>query len=316
MQEIRKSVIKFNSSNDKDTITGYFYENQEITKAKAIIQISHGMSEYIARYSDFATFMVRNGYVVCGNDHLGHGQSSDTDVGIDGYFSKSDAKAHILNDLHKMNEIAKGKFPNVPIILLGHSMGSFFARIYAAKFPTTINGLIISGTAGANPISGLGSALANVIMAFKGDKHRSNLLNDIAFGSYTKKIPNAKTQYDWLSKDENIVDIYSKDPKCTTIFTVNGFITLMQALNESNKNETIQNTPKNMPVYIFSGDMDPVGNYSAGVKQVYNQFKLYKINDVTLKLYKDGRHEMINEIEKEVVYNDILKWCDGHCALT
>ncbi len=314
MQEIRKSVIKYDSSNEKDTITGYFFESQEQIPVKAIVQISHGMNEYIARYSDFAKFMVQNGYVVCGNDHLGHGQSSDTDVGMNGYFSKSDAKNHILSDLYKMNEIAKGKFPNAPIILLGHSMGSFFARLYAVKYPDTINALIISGTAGPNPISGLGSAVAKIVLAFKGDKHRSNLLNDIAFGSYTKKIPDAKTQYDWLTKDESIVDLYKNDPKCTSIFTVNGFITLMQVLNECNTKESAQNTPKNMPIYIFSGAMDPVGNYSKGVKSVYELLKQCEIEDVSLKLYEDGRHEMLNETNKELVFEDVLKWCDEHIS--
>ncbi len=312
MQEIRKSVIKYNSANEKDVISGYFYEPMDTNNIKGVVQISHGMREYIARYDDFARYMVENGYVVCGNDHLGHGSTSDTETGIDGYFAKENAKMCVLEDLLKMNELAKRKFPGAPIIMLGHSMGSFFARIYATMYPKTISALIISGTSYLNPLGGIGMALAGVISKLKGNEHRSVLLDDMAFGSYTKKIPGAKTKYDWLTKDENIVNAYANDKKCAYTFTVGGFITVMEIVKQSNSAQCANMLNKDMPVFIFSGDMDPVGEYSKGVKNVYNLIKKAGVKDVELKLYENGRHEMLNEINKQEVYDDILNWCNTH----
>ncbi len=312
MQEIRKSVIKYSSANEKDTVTGYFYEASNTSEIKGILQISHGMREYMARYDEFANFMVKNGYIVCGNDHLGHGKTSDTQIGIDGFFTQEDTKACVLLDLLKMNELAKRKFPNVPVIMLGHSMGSFFSRIYAVTYPKTIDALIISGTSTSNPLGGIGKVLASAISKLKGEDHRSKFLDNMAFGAYNNKIANPKTKYDWLTQDENIVDDYANDKKCTSTFTVNGFRLLMDVLSESNTLECAQKLNKDMPIYIFSGALDPVGGYGKGTTAVYELIKSAGVKDVSLKLYENGRHEMLNELNRQDVYSDVLNWCNKH----
>lgn len=311
MSEVQKSVIQYSSSNGTDTVTGYFYSAADITP-KAILQISHGMCEYIGRYDDFAAFMVQQGYIVCGNDHLGHGATSDTEQGTDGYFAEKDGRKYVLQDLHTMNCTAAKKYPGLPIILLGHSMGSFFARLYAATYPQTIQALIISGTGGPNPMGGIGIVLTNILRKIKGPKYRSAFVNKLAFGAYLKRIPNSKTGYDWITRDDDIVAAYAKTPKCTFVFTVSAFNDLMQTLKAVNTTQWADKINKDMPVLLFSGAMDPVGDYGKGVQTVTNLLRGAGVHDVTLKLYEEGRHEMLNETNRKDVYQDVLAWCDAH----
>lgn len=311
MSEVQKSVISYKSANGISNVSGYIYRCESVT-AKAVLQISHGMCEYIGRYSDFAEFMARQGYVVCGNDHIGHGKTSDSENSVDGYFANQDGWQCILHDLHRMNGFAQSHYPGLPVILLGHSMGSFFARLYAVTYPETINALILSGTGGPNPLGSIGIKLTKLISRLKGDKHRSNLVQAMAFGSYLKKIDKPSSPYDWISRDKEIVEAYIKDKKCTSIFTVSAFGDLMHVLNTVNTPQWAQKLNKEMPVFIFSGDMDPVGDYGKGVLKVEQFIKDAGVQDVTLKLYDGGRHEMLNETNRQEVYTDVLEWCNSH----
>lgn len=166
MSDLKTESISFKSSNGKDTIAGYFYTMPDIAP-KAILQISHGMCEHIERYREFAEFMAQHGFVVCGNDHLGHGKTSGEE-GIDGYFGEKDGRFYVLRDLHTMNLLARKKYPDLPLILLGHSMGSFFARWFAAEYPDAMDALIISGTGGPNPLVNVGISISGWISSVKG----------------------------------------------------------------------------------------------------------------------------------------------------
>ena len=161
MPEVKKNAISFKSSNGTDIVAGYYYTCPGM-EPRCILQISHGMCEYIGRYDDFAGYMAQKGYVVCGNDHLGHGATSSGPNGTDGYFAEKDGRKFVLQDLHEMNRLAREAYPGRPVILLGHSMGSFFARLYAATYPETISGLVLSGTGGPNPLAGVGLALTSL----------------------------------------------------------------------------------------------------------------------------------------------------------
>lgn len=311
MSEIKKSVIRFKSSNAVNTVTGYYYTCPD-TVPRAILQISHGMCEYIDRYADFAAFMAKNGFVVCGNDHLGHGQTSSGENGIDGYFADKDGGEYILKDLYTMNSLARKAYPGLPVILLGHSMGSFFAREYAVRYPETLYALIISGTGGPNPLAGLGMLLSDIVCKVKGTKFRSDLLQNMAFGQYLKRIESPKTQSDWITRDEKIVDKYVSDPKCTFIFTASAFHELLWILKKVNRPQWAHSFNKDLPTILISGDADPVGNYGKGVETVYEALKSAGVKDVEIKLYPDARHEVLNEINRSEVYQDVLTWCNAH----
>ncbi|MEG2020893.1 MAG: alpha/beta hydrolase [Oscillospiraceae bacterium] len=313
MSEIQKNVISFRSASNTCDVAGYIYKCEAVTP-RAVLQISHGMCEFIGRYDNFANFMVEHGFIVCGNDHLGHGKTSDNAGGLDGFFAEKDGRDFVVEDLHKMNEIVSEQYPNLPIILLGHSMGSFLARLYAVRYPKTIKALILSGTGGANPLGGIGIVLTKIIGKIKGSKYRSELINNIAFGSYLKQIPQHKTPYDWISHDEALVDIYKNNKKCTFIFTVSAFNDLMCTLRDVNTVQWAEKLDKNMPIYMFSGDKDPVGDYGKGLAAVEKLIQNAGVKDFTFKLYKDGRHEMLNETNRNEVYEDVLNWCNAHVA--
>lgn len=311
MSETKKDVIRFKSSNGTDEVVGYYYTCPEV-KPQYILQISHGMNEYIGRYDNFAAFMTQHGFVVCGNDDLGHGATSDGANGVDGYFGEKDGRQYVLQDLHRMNSLASKAYPGLPIILLGHSMGSFFARLYAATYPESIQGLIISGTGGPNPAGGVAIFLTSLLGKLHGQKYRSNFVNKLAFGSYLKKIENPRTPYDWLTHDNAIVDKYAQDPKCTYIFTVSGMREIALTLKAVSTPEWAQRLDKKTPVLVMSGEMDPVGEYGKGVKTVFGFLQEAGIQDATLKLYSGGRHEMLNETNKPEVWDDVLDWCTTH----
>lgn len=309
MSEIQTSAIKFDSANGQNCVAAYYYDDGS-NKPRAVVQISHGMCEYIERYKEFAAFLVEHGFAVCGNDHLGHGGTSAG--GTDGFFAEKNGWQFVLEDIHTMNRLAAERYPGCPIFLLGHSMGSFFARLYAATYPETIHALVLSGTGGPNPFAGVGVFLTDLLSRWKGPKHRSQWINRLAFGSYLSKIPNPATPYDWITRDAEIVKAYAADPKCTFVFTVSAFHDLMQTLKKVSTAEWAQKIPKAMPVALFSGDKDPVGDYGKGVVKVYEMLCNAGVQDVTLKLYEDGRHEMLNEINRQEVYRDILNWCNTH----
>ena len=200
-------------------------------------------------------------------------------------------------------------YPELPIIVFGHSMGSFMARTLLIRYPDAFNAAIISGTGnqGAALVNG-GLFMGNLVTGLKGAHHYSKFLNNLAFGSYNKIYDNPKTEYDWLSRDEANVQKYIDDPLCGFIPSCSLFRDMMTGVKfiTNKKNLTAMN--KNMPVYFMSGDMDPVGECGKGVQKAYNNFLEAGMKDVSIKLYPGGRHEMLNEINKDEVYTDILAW--------
>lgn len=307
-----KTNVSFLSANKTDMVQCWLYEAED-TAPKAVVQLSHGMCEYIGRYEAFIDFLVGQGFAVCGNDHLGHGETSGKS-GVDGYFAKKDGAACVVQDLRSVTQLAQKRWPCVPVFLLGHSMGSFLARKYAAEDASALSGLILSGTGGPNPAAGAGVALTKLMALFRGDTYRSSLVHKMAFGAYLAHIEKPNTPYDWLSRDEEIVQKYAADPKCTFIFTLNGFHEMMKTLKEVNKKDWGARVPKNLPVLLFSGDADPVGQYGEGVRSVYENLKRGGVENVTLKLYPGGRHEMLNETNRAEVYKDVADWLNARLS--
>lgn len=280
----------------------------EKEKPVCILQIIHGMAEYIERYDEFARMLAERGILVVGEDHLGHGKSV-TENGTYGYFCERDAATVVVRDSHRLKKMVQEQYPGVPYIILGHSMGSFILRNYLCRYGTGIQAAVIVGT-GMQPkaVLGLAKAVLAVQKVFCGSKHPSELVNALAFGSYNKKISGARTPMDWLTKDDKIVDAYMADPMCGFTFTINGFQTLFELISRLHKKQNLEKMPKDLPVLFTAGDADPVGDYGEGVKRAYQSFIDIGMKNVKIKLYDNDRHELLNETDRKVVYEDIYQW--------
>lgn len=278
------------------------------TDVKAILQISHGMVEFIERYDGFAKFLNEKGILVIGNDHLGHGQTAGCDEDL-GYFCRENKSATVVKDLHTVTEYAKKQYPNVPFFLFGHSMGSFMARRYLMTYGTELTGAVICGTGKqAAATLAVGKLTCAILKLFKGERFRSNFINQASFGTYNERFKPIRTKNDWLTKDTEIVDWYNQHKFCTFNFTINGYQTLFEVLTFIQKKENVEKIPKNLPLFMIAGEEDPVGNYGAGVRSVYETYKAVGIQDIDLKLYPTDRHEILNETDKETVYQDVWNW--------
>lgn len=300
--------ILFNSSYQHQPVAGYIFTNATVTP-RAILQISHGMAEYLLRYRAFAEFLTQHGFVVCGNDHLGHGATSGT-AAQDGFFAPKNGEEFVLQDLLQMNKIIRKRYPSLPLVLFGHSMGSFFARWFVERFPTQVDGVIICGTGGSNPIGGVGIAITALLTKLKGATATSNFVDQLAFGSYNKRIEAQKTKFDWLSKNDENVAQYIADPKCGFLFTVSAFHALMVVLQQVNTSKHYTLLPKELPYYVIAGENDPVGNYGKGPTEVATRLQQQNIAQVSLTLYPEMRHEILNEKDATKVFQDVLEWCE------
>ena len=274
---------------------------------KAIFQISHGMAEHGERYENFASYLCDKGFAVVVEDHMGHGKSINTDDDL-GYFGEENGWAALVEDERAVTELVKADFPDAPVIFFGHSMGSFVAREYILRYgrDERIKGAIFCGTSGKNPAAAVAIHLADAIAKVKGGRHRSEFINKMAFGPYNMKTEK-RTAFDWLSSDNGQIDKYVADKYCGFVFTAAGYKDLFTILTKISGKDWYTKLPE-LPILLPAGDMDPVGNYGKGVKQVYNDLIQAGHKDVTLKIYPGMRHEVLNEVENKKVYEDIAAW--------
>ena len=298
----------FESKHENKKIAYSVFEPDD-NAPRAIVQISHGMCEYIGRYERFAEFLTANGFIVCGNDHLGHGRSADSDGEL-GVMPRH-ADEILPDDVHSLTLIMKQKYPDLPYFLLGHSMGSFVARIYLTKYGAELDGAIIMGTGGPESPAAAGKLLAKIVGATRGREHRSKLIDKVAFGSYNSRFGKDCSPKAWLTRDEDTVERYMKDKFCMYLFTADAFYGLFNMLGRVSAKDWATKLPKNVPLLLTSGEQDPVGNYGKGVRTVYERIKAAGASDVTLKMYTDDRHEILNELDRDTVYADILEWLNG-----
>ncbi len=283
----------------------------EATPLKAVVQIAHGMAEHIERYDAFANELVRHGIYVYGNDHRGHGETGKAS-GAPKYFSDENGFEKVVSDMYELTNLIRHEQGNVPIFLFGHSMGSFLARRYIQLYGNEISGVILSGTGGDPGFLGkIGRAVAKWECKRKGRTSPSPLLDKLSFGNFNKAFHPVRTQFDWLTRDKTEVDKYVEDPFCGGIFTAGFFHDLLVGLKIINNKKNIQLVPASLPIYLFSGSKDPVGNNTKGVQQVFNTFHKAGIQDITIKFYEDGRHEMLNETNRKEVYKDIINWIEA-----
>lgn len=296
----QKSIL---SSDGKNTLSGVMYIPEG--EIRAVFHLVHGMTEYINRYNRLLSALATAGYLCVGFDNLGHGNTAKE--GDLGFIAEKDGWSYMVDDVKRFADEVKSEYPNLPYYLMGHSMGSFITRTAISRYPDIADKYICCGTGGANPFASVGLLICDIIKAFRGSHAVSPFIENMAFGAYNKRF-DGDTNYEWLTKDRNVIEKYSKDRFCTFHFTVSAMHDLIKLNKVCNSKKCFENTKKDLPILIVSGDMDPVGNYGKGVTQVYNKFKASGNKNVTMFLYKDCRHEIHNDTCAEQMTEDILKF--------
>lgn len=308
-----KENFTFKSQEGMEIYT-YKWIPEENINIKGAVQIAHGMAETAARYERLAGELTSNGYIVYIHDHRGHGKTAKTIENV-GYLAETDGFKWLVEDLHQLSGIIKKENPDLPLFLLGHSMGSFVTQKYIMLYGKDLKGAILSGS-NRQPgiLIDIGILFSKNEIKKIGRKAKSNKLNRLSFGRYNNAFKPTRTEFDWLTSDNEEVDKYINDPFCGTIFTSGFYYDFFIGLKELIDKNNLNCIPKSLPIYIFSGDKDPVGNYGKGIIQLFNSYKKLNIKDVTYKLYKDGRHEMLNETNREEVMNDVIDWLNDHIS--
>ena len=305
---VHMSEFTFLSSDERSRVCCRQYLPEG--EAKAVVQIAHGIAEHIGRYDGFARFLAEHGYIVVGNDHLGHGRTAGS--GSLGSFGENHGWELAVEDMHRLHDLTAARFPGKPYFLFGHSMGSFLSRTYIIRYRSGLDGVILSGTGHQNTLTVNGGKLLSRLESRRhGSAFPSRELNDLAFGKYTDRIPAPRTKSDWLTRDEAAVDAYEADPLCGFVPSAGLFRDMMGGIFFVTRSKNINRMSKDLPVYFLSGDCDPVGDYGKGVIRAYKSFLRAGMTDVTMKLYHGGRHEMLNEINSDEVFHDILAWLDA-----
>lgn len=299
------------TSADGQTMLHGFIWKPDQERPKAILQIAHGMVEYIERYDEFANYLTKKGYLVVGYDHLGHGASVQSEE-LHGYFAEKNGYNILIKDIRKLYINIKKEYKNIPYFLMGHSMGSFLVRRYLTVYGgNDLDGTILMGT-GKQPflVALFGVFMTEIMKRWKGSMYRSCFINNLAFGAYNRKFESPRTDKDWLSRDEEQVDRYREHPWCNFVFTVSAYQDLFRTLCAIEKRDNLIRMDKNMPIFLVSGGEDPVGNFGKGVRKVYEQYISLGMKDVMLKLYPLDRHEILNELDRNDVYSDIYRWME------
>lgn len=296
---------------DGQLIHIYLWKPDEGIGVRGIVQIAHGAAEYGNRYEAFALFLTANGYIVCTSDHRGHGLSAKVKTDL-GFFADEDGWNKIVGDLYAITKYLKNEFKGMEVFLLGHSMGSFLARTYAILYGSEIRGLILSGTAHNSKLSLMfGKYIAERDIRTGKARSFNPLLNKMAFKDLNKSFKGGTTDYEWLSRDPEIVDKYIKDEFCGFDFTSSAFRDMFGGLLFITDRKNISKTPKELPILLLSGSNDPVGAKGKMVTKCYHEYVRAGIKNVNMRLYDGMRHEILNEKGKEEVYQDMLNWFNG-----
>ncbi|MCK9254924.1 MAG: alpha/beta hydrolase [Bacteroidales bacterium] len=294
----------FRTSDGKQVFYNEFLP-KDTEKVKFVVQIFHGMAEHSERYTHFAEFLVKNGAAVYASDHRGHGRNC-LRPGEYGVWAKKGTWFSIVDDLKILNDITAKNFPDKPNFILGHSMGSFLARSFITRYSTGINGVILSGTGtNSNFVLKIAKTIAWLQCFLRGVARPAKLLDKLSFSSFNKEY---NTEYQWLTRDQNVVGDYINDPYCGGVFSCSFYYNFFAGLICVNQLNNAKKISKDLPIFFISGDKDPVGNYGKGVEQAIEFYKKAKISKIDLKLYPEARHEILNETNKEEVYKDILNW--------
>ncbi len=306
----------FRSADGKTPIHAVEWRPED--SVRAVLQVSHGVSEYILRYVPLAAYLTERGFAVVGNDHIGHGGS----VAAGGrrlHLGPKGSWNAVVDDLYALRGFAGRAFPGVPYFLLGHSMGSFLVRTYLIRYPGTVDGAILMGT-GQMSASFLtaGKLIAARECRKVGWDRPSPVVDRLAFGAYNKRFAPNRTAYDWLSVSRKNVDAYIADPLCGGAPTIGLFSEMLDGISFLQRPESLRRMNLRTPILFVSGSMDPVGECGKGVQRAYRSFRKAGVRDVSIKLYPGLRHEILNESCCDLVFQDLLRWMEAriHTAKT
>ena len=302
---MRKEKLYFESTNGADRICYFKYSPE--SAPKAIFQMVHGMAEYAERYEELAELMCEHGYVCYIHEHVGHGNTAK-DIEHLGLFIDENQSVTLVEDTHKMSEIAKNENPGLKLNLFGHSMGSFVVRLTVAKYGSDYNSLVICGTGAKDPKVPMGLFVLRVMRFFKGKDFKSKFIDKSSFGSYSEHFKPARTPLDWLSVSKTNVDNYIASPYCGFLFSLDGYKMLMEVNRDANKPGTFQETPSSLPIFLIAGGDDPIGHYGADIPKVCGEYKKAGVMDCTYKLYAGFRHEILCDDCAPQVRADILEF--------
>ncbi len=302
--EVLHRESEYDSADGKSHIHYHIWQPQG--EVKAVVQLTHGMAEHMARYDGFARLLAENGMAVAGQDHPGHGGSAQKENY--GFFDEKDPNGVVIRDMRTLTKIMKERFPDQPYFLFGHSMGSFFAREYACLYGEDLQGAIFCGTGGqAVALANIGKFVCKTIARFQGWHYRSKFVDNLANGGNNKRIANQRTPFDWLSANAENVDAYMADERCGFLFTVNGYYGLFDAISKVMSPKYVRAMPKALPVLFVAGQEDPVGAYGKGVERSAALCRKAGLTDVTVQLFPTYRHEILNENDP-AVGQYILDW--------
>ena len=296
--------IEVQSTDNIHTLKGLIYIPEG--EIKGIFHLVHGMCEYIGRYAHIFAALAERGYVCCGYDNLGHGKTARDENEL-GFIAHRDGWKYLVRDVKAFEDAVKKIYPDIPLCLMGHSMGSFIARIAAENYGDGIEKFIICGTGGPNPAAPFGLLATDIMRLLNGEKHKSELVNKLAFGAYNKRFE-GDSEFEWITTDREVINKYAADKYCNFKFTVSAMHDLVKLNQLANRPAWFKNIRKDLPILLISGSDDPVGAYGKGVTRVYNKLKAAGVKDVTLKLYNGCRHEIHNDSCKNQVINDISEF--------
>lgn len=297
-----KTEIQLSSFGECE-LKGYKWTPAEDVPLLGTVVIAHGMAEVIERYDAFAEFLNNKGFVVYGLNQRGHGPETT----VYGYLGENGWEK-LKEDYRHLVELARSEYLNLPLFAFGHSMGSFVVRHFLRDYTYLIHGVILSGT-GHFPklVLKLGMLLSKYDVSKNGDKHVSKFIDNLVFGKNNKRIKAPTTEFDWLSRDAEQVKRYIDHPHCGNVHPSSFYEQFFMGLEQILYNPQVANFKESCPMLLISGDADPIGNYGKGVQKSMNYYKDNAFN-TKLKLYKAGRHEMLNEINRDEVFNDIANW--------
>ncbi len=302
-------TTSFKASDSKKIIYRIWIpENNHI---HSIVHIFHGMAEHSARYERFANYLNGLGIAVYAQDHRGHGMTaSDEELG---WFAEKNGWKRVLQDGYELDQIIAKTYPGKDIFLFGHSMGSFMVRSLITQHPSQYTGAIICGTSSGQGFLGFAGKMLARIRSLRNHGHNPDLLLDnLSFGSFGRDIQPQKTTFDWLSHDEDEVQAYVDDPLCGFVCTTRFFIDLLDGIAMANNKRLMRRIPKDFPLYIISGSMDPVGAYGKGVQKVYEAYLASGLNEVRFDLIEGARHELLNAINREDIHKMLGQWLEQH----
>lgn len=303
----------YKSANSVSNVTYYILVPEEV-EIRGIVQISHGMCEYFSRYTTFAKYLCSLGFIVCGNDHIGHGASVSRPSEL-GFFAARDGWKYLVDDVKQLTDLMQRRYPQLPYFLLGHSMGSLVARLYLTDYGEKLAGCTLTGTVGPNAAAISAAHLADSIARTRGMTYRSGFLSDLVFKGYNRKIKDPHSVFDWLSRDESVVSLYQSDEKCNFVFTATGFRDLFTLIAKANASHTFRHTPRGLPLLFLAGDKDPVGKYGEGVRRVVNLYRGAGVKNIEVIFYKDARHEVLNELGRLDAFADISRWLEAQLSV-